>query len=151
MAKDNVLMSKVEALAKNRGFIFQGSEIYGGLANSWDFGPLGAQLKKNIKDLWWKMFVENRPDVVGLDANIIMNTKVWEASGHLKNFNDELVECRSCHGRQKADELESDKKKKIEDIACPNCGKKEWTSPTMFNTMFKTNLGPVESAENSVY
>ena len=144
-------MEKIIALAKNRGFVFQGSEIYGGLANSYDFGPLGAQLKKNIKDLWWKMFVESRSDVVGLDANIIMNTKVWEASGHLKNFNDELVECRSCHSRQRADELEADKGKKIEDIACPVCGKKEWTSPTMFNTMFKTNLGPVESDESAVY
>ena len=144
-------MEKIIALAKNRGFVFQGSEIYGGLANSYDFGPLGAQLKKNIKDLWWKMFVESRSDVVGLAANIIMNTKVWEASGHLKNFNDELVECRSCHSRQRADELEADKGKKIEDIACPVCGKKEWTSPTMFNTMFKTNLGPVESDESAVY
>ncbi len=151
MAKTEAEMEKIIALAKNRGFVFQGSEIYGGLANSYDFGPLGAQLKKNIKDLWWKMFVESRSDVVGLDANIIMNTKVWEASGHLKNFNDELVECRSCHSRQRADELEADKGKKIEDIACPVCGKKEWTSPTMFNTMFKTNLGPVESDESAVY
>ena len=151
MAKTEAEMEKIIALAKNRGFVFQGSEIYGGLANSYDFGPLGAQLKKNIKDLWWKMFVESRSDVVGLDANIIMNTKVWEASGHLKNFNDELVECRSCHSRQIADELEADKGKKIEDIACPVCGKKEWTSPTMFNTMFKTNLGPVESDESAVY
>src|SRR3989344_1170342 len=152
MAKTvDVTMDKIIALAKNRGFVFAGSEIYGGLANSWDLGPLGTELKKNIKDLWWKMFVESRSDVVGLDANIIMNTKVWEASGHLKNFNDELVECRSCHSRQRADELEADKGKKIEDIACPVCGKKEWTSPTMFNTMFKTNLGPVESDESAVY
>jgi len=151
MAKTEVTMDKIIALAKNRGFIFAGSDIYGGLQNSWDFGPLGAQLKKNIKDLWWKTFVENRSDIVGLDANIIMNTKVWEASGHLKNFNDELVECKSCHERQRLDELEADKGKKIDGIACPNCGNKDWTKPTMFNTMFKTNLGPVESGENAVY
>jgi len=144
-------MDKIIALAKNRGFIFAGSEIYGGLANSWDLGPLGTELKRNIKDLWWKMFVESRPDVVGLDANIIMSTKAWEASGHLKNFNDELVECRSCHERQRGDELEADKKKKLDDIACPKCGNKDWTKPAMFNTMFKTNLGPVESPENTVY
>jgi len=146
-----VSMDKIVALAKNRGFVFAGSEIYGGLANSWDLGPLGAELKKNIKDLWWKMFVEQRPDVVGIDANIIMNTKIWEASGHLKNFNDELVECKSCHERQRGNELEANKGKKLDDIACPNCGKKDWTKPTMFNTMFKTNLGPVESADSTVY
>lgn len=149
--KKEVTMDKIVALAKNRGFIFQGSGIYGGLENSYDFGPLGSQLKKNIKDLWWKMFVEERADVVGIDANIIMNTKVWEASGHLKDFNDELVECKDCHERYRADELEEDKKKKLKDIACPNCGKKDWTKPTHFNTMFKTNLGPVESKENTVY
>ena len=149
--RTEVTMDKITALAKNRGFVFAGSEIYGGLQNSWDLGPLGTELKRNIKDLWWKMFVENRPDVVGLDANIIMNTKVWEASGHIKNFNDELVECKNCHARHKADELEEDKGKKLQDISCPNCGKKDWTEPTKFHTMFKTNLGPVESKENAVY
>lgn len=149
--KDNLLMDKVVALAKSRGFIFQGSEIYGGVANSYDFGPLGVQLKKNIKDFWWKMFVEARPDVVGLDANVIMNTKVWQSSGHLKNFNDELVECKSCHERYRPDELEADKGKEISKIACAKCGNKDWTTPTQFNTMFKTNLGPVEAPENTVY
>ena len=149
--KDTVTMDKLINLAKSRGFIFAGSDIYGGLANSWDLGPLGAQLKKNIKDLWWKMFVEERPDVVGLDANIIMSTKIWEASGHLEGFNDVLIECKDCHERYRQDELEEDKGKKIEDINCPKCGNKNWTTPTTFNTMFKTNLGPVESKENTVY
>jgi len=157
--KDNneVTMEKITALAKNRGFVFPGSEIYGGLANSWDFGPLGVELKNNIKNYWWKKFVQDRPDVVGIDANIIMNTKVWEASGHLKNFNDELVECKNCHERRRADELVLDHAKgktwagTVQDIACPNCGQKDWTKPTMFNTMFKTNFGPVESEENVVY
>jgi len=93
MVKTEVTMEEIVALAKSRGFIFPGSEIYGGLANSWDLGPLGTELKRNIKELWWKMFVQDRPDVVGIDANIIMSTKVWETSGHLKNFNDELAEC----------------------------------------------------------
>lgn len=149
--KTGVTMEKITALAKSRGFVFPGSDIYGGLANSWDLGPLGAQLKKNIKDLWWKMFVEDRPDIVGIDANIIMNTKVWEASGHLEGFNDVLIECRDCHERYRADEMEQDAGKKIDEINCPNCGKKDWTKPTMFNTMFKTNLGPIESKENTVY
>jgi len=142
MAKREVTMDKLIALAKNRGFVFQSSEVYGGLQNSYDYGPLGAQLKKNIKDFWWKRFVEDRSDVVGMDANIIMNTKVWEASGHLKNFNDELVECKGCHERYRTDEIEKN---------CPNCGKNDWTEETKFHTMFKTNLGPVESEENTVY
>jgi len=155
MAKETkgkgVTIEKIIALTKSRGFVFPGSEIYGGLANSYDLGPLGAELKRNIKNLWWKTFVQNRPDVVGIDANIIMSTKVWEASGHLKNFNDELTECKACHERYRSDELEADKGKKMKDISCPHCGKKDWTKPTMFNTMFKTNLGPVESRDNEVY
>lgn len=150
-ATGKVSMDTLISLAKNRGFIFAGSEIYGGLQNSYDFGPLGVQLKKNIKDLWWRMFVESRPDVVGIDASIIMNTKVWEASGHIAGFNDILVECKNCHERYRADELGKDAGKGSEEAACPNCGKKDWTDPTAFNTMFKTNLGPVESDEHSVY
>lgn len=141
--QDQELMDKVIRLARNRGFIFPGSEIYGGLANSYDFGPLGAQLKRNIKNLWWKTFVQERPDMVGLDANIIMSTKVWEASGHLENFNDLLIECKDCHTRYREDELEKK--------ACDECGGKEFTQPTQFNTMFKTNMGPVESEKNAVY
>ena len=90
-------MDKIISLCKRRGFIFPGSEIYGGLANSYDYGPLGAQLKKNVKDLWWKYFVQDREDMLGLDGGIILNPRVWEASGHVKNFKDPLVECKKCH------------------------------------------------------
>src|SRR3989338_6480243 len=103
--RDPNLMEKVINLARNRGFIFPGSEIYGGLANSYDLGPLGTELKRNIKDLWWKTFVQKRSDVGGIDAGIIMNAKVWEASGHLKEFSDTLVECKKCHNRFRLDEL----------------------------------------------
>ncbi|MEX2053983.1 MAG: glycine--tRNA ligase [Candidatus Colwellbacteria bacterium] len=137
------LMEKITALARSRGFVFPGSDIYGGLANSYDLGPLGVELKRNIKNLWWKTFVHERADVFGMDANVVMSTLVWEASGHLKNFNDLLLECKDCHTRYRADELESEE--------CPNCGSNKFTKPTQFNTMFKTNLGPVESNENAVY
>src|SRR3989344_6582823 len=137
------LMEQVTNLCKRRGIIFPGSEIYGGLANSYDFGPLGVEIKNNIKKLWWKMFVQERDDVVGLDAPVIMNSKVWQASGHLKNFNDELIECKKCHSRFRADELETK--------VCPNCNAKEFTAAAAFNTMFRTNLGPVESPDNAVY
>src|SRR3990167_2458783 len=141
--KDPNLMEKVINLARNRGFIFPGSEIYGGLANSYDLGPLGTELKRNIKDLWWKTFVQKRSDVVGIDAGIIMSTLVWQASGHLENFNDLLIECKDCHTRFRADELGKNK--------CTQCGGDKFTNPTQFNAMFKTNLGPVESKENTVY
>src|SRR3989344_2038266 len=96
---ENDLMDKIVSLCKRRGFVFPGSEIYGGLANSWDYGPLGVELKNNIRDLWWKRFVQSREDMVGLDAAILMNPKVWEASGHIQNFTDPLVECKNCHSR----------------------------------------------------
>lgn len=130
------------SLCKRRGFIFPGSDIYGGLANSWDYGPLGVELKNNIKQLWWKMFVHQRDDVVGIDAALIMNPKVWEASGHLKEFSDPLVECKKCHGRFRADQL---------DGACPNCGEKEFTESKQFNLMFKTYLGPAQDDAGVVY
>lgn len=136
------LMQKIVSLAKRRGFIFPGSEIYGGLANSWDYGPLGVELKNNIKQEWWKRFVQQRPDVVGIDASLLMNTKVWEASEHLKSFADALVECKQCHTRHKADSLQGE---------CPKCGSKEFTAPRSFNLMLKTFLGPVEDANNTVY
>lgn len=98
-------MEKIVSLAKRRGFIFPGSDIYGGLSNSWDYGPLGAELKNNIKNLWWDRFVHRRDDVIGLDAALIMNPKVWEASGHLKEFKDYLIECKKCHERFRVDEL----------------------------------------------
>ncbi|MBS3903467.1 MAG: glycine--tRNA ligase [Anaplasmataceae bacterium] len=138
------LMDKVLSLAKRRGFVFPSSEIYGGLANTWDYGPVGAQLKKNIKDLWWRMFVESREDVVGIDAALLMNPKVWEASGHLKEFSDPLVECKKCHGRMRADTLEGDE--------CPYCGEKNsFTEAKQFNLMLKTFLGPAEEQANVVY
>ncbi|MBI4049777.1 MAG: glycine--tRNA ligase [Candidatus Doudnabacteria bacterium] len=135
MREKTDLMDNVVNLAKRRGFVFPGSEIYGGLANSWDYGPLGVELKNNIKKLWWKMFVQEREDVVGVDGAVIMNPRVWEASGHLKEFSDPLVECKKCHMRYRADQL-GDK--------CENCGSKDFTQARQFNMMFKTNLGPVE-------
>ncbi len=135
-------MEKIVSLAKQRGFIYPGSEIYGGLQNSWDYGPLGAELKNNIKDLWWDMFVRSRDDMVGLDAALIMNPKVWEASGHVSEFNDPMVECKKCHERFRADHLDADK--------CLSC-KGELTKAQQFNMMFRTHLGPVEDDDNLVY
>ena len=171
MAKDNKetnLMQKIESLAKRRGFIFPGSEIYGGLQNSWDYGPLGAELKKNIKDEWWRRFVRGRPDMVGIDAALIMNPKVWEASGHFKNFTDPIVECGKCHARFREDQApeeitllvhnKNDKKHEAisvtwwEGSACPNCKAKDsWILPGKFNLMLKTFLGPAEEKANEVY
>lgn len=138
------LLEKVEALCKRRGFVFPGSELYGGLANSWDFGPYGAQLKKNLKDHWWKFFVESRDDMVGLDAAIIMNSKAWEASGHVANFSDPLTECDTCHTRFRADQVDMSK-------PCENCGKGKLVTPKTFNLMLKTFLGPAEKSANAVY
>lgn len=140
--QENQLMEKIISLCKRRGFVFPGSEIYGGLANSWDYGPLGVELKNNIKNLWWKKFVQQRDDMVGIDAALIMNTKVWENSGHLKTFSDPLVECKKCHARFREDELKTKK--------CPDCGG-ELTESKQFNLMLKTFLGPVEDTENTVY
>ncbi len=131
------------ALCKRRGFIFPGSEIYGGLANSWDYGPLGVELKNNIKQAWWKRFVQQREDVVGIDASLIMNPKVWVASGHVANFQDPLVECKKCHERFRADH--------IKDKTCPACGKGSFTKEQMFNLMFKTYIGPAEGSSNVAY
>jgi len=135
-------MEKIISLAKQRGFIYPGSEIYGGLANSWDYGPLGVELKNNIKSLWWDMFVRRRDDMVGLDAALIMNPKVWEASGHVSNFNDPMVECKKCHERYRADHIKGD--------SCETCGG-ELTKPAQFNMMFRTHLGPVANDDNLVY
>ena len=123
--------------------MFPGSEIYGGMANSWDYGPLGVELKNNIKKLWWKKFVQERDDMVGIDAALIMNPKVWEASGHLKNFTDPLVECKKCHNRFRSDTLEGQKN-------CPECGG-EFTQAQQFNLMFKTFIGPAEESANIAY
>ena len=137
-------MEKIVSLCKRRGFIYPGSEIYGGMANSWDFGPVGAQLKKNIKDLWWKNFVEQRDDVVGLDAAIIMNPKVWEASGHVEGFTDPLVECKSCHNRFRADHVDVKK-------PCSECQQKNWSDTKNFNLLMKTFLGSVEDSKSVAY
>jgi glycyl-tRNA synthetase len=139
------LTEKIVSLAKRRGFVFPGSGIYGGLANSWDYGPLGAELKNNIKNLWWARFVHRRDDIVGLDAALIMNPKVWEASGHLSNFNDPLVECKKCHTRFREDQIDVR-------AACPECGEKgKFTAAQQFNLMLKTFLGPSEEKTNIVY
>ena len=139
---ENNLMEKIVSLAKRRGFVFPGSEIYGGLANSFDYGPLGVELKNNIKNLWWKHFVHNRDDMVGIDAALMMNPKVWQASGHLENFSDPLVECKKCHHRFRKDQLKKEK--------CPDCGG-EFTEAKQFNLMLKTFLGPIEDEVNAVY
>ncbi len=141
----NNLMDKIVALARHRGFIFPGSEIYGGLANSWDYGPLGVELKNNIKRLWWKIFVQQRADMVGVDGAIIMNSKVWEASGHIKTFHDPLIECRSCHTRFRADQIDTKE-------PCTVCGKADqFTNPANFNLMLKTHIGPTAEKGNEAY
>lgn len=129
-------LDKIISLCKRRGFVFPNSEIYGGLANSYDYGPLGAEMKNNIKRLWWKYFVQDREDIVGLDANVILNPKIWEASGHVENFKDSLVECKKCHRRFRPD--------KLKDVSqCPDCGGK-LTQAKKFSGLFKTTIGPVE-------
>ena len=141
-SRQQVTMEKFLSLSKRRGFLFQSSEIYGGLNATWDYGPLGVELKRNVKDAWWRSMVQQRDDVVGLDSAILMHPRTWEASGHLENFNDPLVECRSCHQRFRADDLES--------AVCPNCGG-ELTDPRQFNLMFKTFMGAVEDTASEVY
>ncbi|MEZ5360511.1 MAG: glycine--tRNA ligase [Candidatus Zixiibacteriota bacterium] len=135
-------MDKLVSLCKRRGFIFPSSEIYGGINACWDYGPLGAELKRNIKDFWWKEMVHKRADIEGLDAAILMHPQVWVTSGHVGEFSDPLVDCKKCKSRFRADELTTE--------ACPNCGG-ELTEPRQFNLMFKTFMGPVESDANIVY
>lgn len=145
-------LDSVISLAKRRGFVFQAGEIYGGSRSAWDYGPLGVELKENIKRQWWHSMVSSRDDVVGLDSSIILPKKVWEASGHVEAFVDPLIECTSCHKRFRADHLEEAFEEKkgrapgsLAEIACPNCGGKEsWTEPKNFNGLLKTSLGPVE-------
>ncbi len=132
-------------LAKKRGFVFQSSEIYGGIRSAYDYGPLGAQLLRNVKDQWWRSMVQMRDDIVGIDSAVIQSPKVWVASGHLASFSDPLVECRECHNRFRLDKLEDPGQ-------CPSCGTKDsFTEPREFNLMFRTHMGPVESDDNSVY
>jgi len=139
---NNVSMETIVSLCKRRGFVFPSSEIYGGLASCWDYGPFGVELKRNIKDAWWKTIVQERDDVTGLDTSILMHPRVWTASGHVDSFADFMVECKSCHLRWRAEELRDEK--------CPKCGGK-LTEPRMFNLMFKTFMGPVEDEASTIY
>ena len=148
---DNV-MDKLVSLAKRRGFIFQSSEIYGGLGSVWDYGPLGVELKKNIKERWWRSMVQEREDIEGLDAAILMHPKVWEASGHVAGFTDPLVDCKQCKNRFRADDPRIKGTPGTPDAQCPVCGMKgTLTAPRLFNLMFKTFMGPVEEAAAVVY
>ena len=145
MAKNNTptLMDKLGSLCKRRGYVFQSSEIYGGLNSCYDYGPLGIELKKNVKELWWKSMVYERDDIEGLDSSILMHPKIWEASGHVAGFTDPMVDCKECKMRWRADQVDRNK-------GCPNCGG-ELTEPRMFNLMFKTFMGPVEDEASIVY
>ncbi len=147
---ENVLMEKIVSLCKRRGFIFQSSEIYGGINGFWDYGPLGAELKRNVKELWWRSMTQQRDDVVGLEATIIMHPKIWEASGHVSTFSDPMIDCKTCKGRFRADQTG--------EIPCPQKPSKmvsechgEKTDARAFNLMFKTIVGPIESEENTAY
>lgn len=139
-----VKLEDIVSLCKRRGFVFQGSEVYGGLSGTWDYGPLGVALKRNIMNLWWKMFVEDREDMFGVDAAILMNQKVWQASGHVDTFTDPLVECQKCKSRFRADKIDVSK--------CPSCGESNsFSEPRQFNMMFKTNVGPVDDEASVSY
>jgi len=142
--ESTVDLDTIVSLCKRRGFIFQSSEIYGGLQGAWDYGPLGVEMKNNVKRAWWKAMVYERDDMVGLDAAILMHPGVWKASGHVDTFTDPMVDCRNCQSRFRADELEGD--------VCPNCGEVgQFTEARMFNLMFKTFIGPVEDEAAVVY
>jgi len=135
-------MGKIVSLCQRRGFIFQSSEIYGGLSSCWDYGPLGVELKQNIKAAWWRAVVHQRDDIVGLDTSILMHPMIWEASGHREGFSDPLIECKNCHLRYRSDE--------VKEVQCPSCGG-EFTEPRLFNLMFKTFMGPIEEEANTVH
>jgi glycyl-tRNA synthetase len=171
MKKDKQTMERIVALCKNRGFVYPGSDIYGGLANSWDYGPLGVEFKNNVKQAWWKKFVKECPYNVGLDAAILMNPQVWVASGHVGGFSDPLMDCKECKARWRADQLiedyaakkgldvatasmqTSDMEAFIEEkgINCPTCGKHNFTNIRKFNLMFKTFQGVTEDSTNQIY
>jgi glycyl-tRNA synthetase len=132
-------------LAKKRGFVFQASEIYGGLRSAYDYGPLGVELLRNVKEQWWRSMVQMRDDVVGIDSAILQSPEVWVASGHVASFSDPLVECKVCNSRHRVDKLKNPNQ-------CPTCGNSDtFTEPKEFNLMFKTHMGPVESDDNAVY
>jgi glycyl-tRNA synthetase len=159
------LMEAITSLAKRRGIVFQSSEIYGGLRSFWDYGPLGVELKRNVRAAWWKHMVQERDNVVGLESSIMMSPQVWEASGHLESFTDPLVECLNCHQRFRADHIpgfhapqsghETGEEARTVDLAekarCPNCGHDRFTDPRNFNLMFKSHMGPVEDEAHVVW
>lgn len=163
----SVTMDKIVSLAKRRGFVFPGSDIYGGLANTWDYGPYGVELKNNLKKIWWKTFVQDRDDMVGLDASILMNPKVWEASGHVASFSDPLMDCKKCKERIRGDKLieqhigiEAAVGKTLKQISdmihekklpCPKCGACDFSEARSFNLMFKTHQGVIEESSALVY
>ncbi|GAA2458629.1 glycine--tRNA ligase [Actinomadura vinacea] len=160
MARRSDVLDTIVNLAKRRGLVYPSSEIYGGLRASWDYGPLGVELKNNVKRQWWKSMVQGREDVVGLDSCVVLAREVWEASGHVQAFVDPLTECQSCHKRFRADHLEEAYEEKhgrppangLADIGCPNCGVKgSFTEPRMFNGLLKTYLGPVEDESGLAY
>lgn len=145
-------------MCKRRGFIFPGSAVYDGMAGTWDFGPLGVALKRNIMNAWWSYWVDQRDDMYGVDAAIIMNPRTWEASGHVATFADPLVECKECHGRFRADKLVEGATESITteeflqaDVKCPTCGKQDWSEIRKFNMMFQTHVGPIEDDEHIAY
>lgn len=165
------LMEKITSLAKRRGFIYPGSEIYGGLANTYDYGPLGVEILRNIKNLWWENYVHKRGDIYGMDSSILMNPKVWEASGHVASFAEVLIDCRDCQLRTRADHLiidyysqknqerniegisatEAKKIIDLEKIPCPSCKKFNWTKPRMFNNLFETHIGIIPGEKSLAY
>lgn len=165
MQNSEKTMDKIVSLCKGRGFVYAGSEIYGGLANSWDYGPLGVEFKNNVKKAWWKKFVQESPYNVGLDSAILMNPQVWVASGHVGGFSDPLMDCKACKTRHRADKLIEDKGVlpagwsfeqmasyiKDNNIVCPQCGKSDFTDIRSFNLMFKTFVGVTEDSKNEIY
>ena len=165
---EKVKMEKLVSFCKQYGFIFQGSEIYGGLANTWDYGPLGVEVKNNLKKAWWKKFIKEQPNIYGLDSAILMNPEVWVASGHVTSFSDPLIDCKKCKSRHRADKLIEEftegaetgdgwSNEKLENfikdnnIACPKCGGKDFTAIRKFNLLFETNMGVVEDNKSKVY
>ena len=164
---NNIEFDKIVTHLQTTGFVFQGSQIYGGLSNSWDYGPLGSELKQNLKNLWRKKFVHESPTNVGIDAAILMNSKVWQATGHVSTFNDPLIDCKNCHNRYRADDLISEQYKDVDvngmtiddlnkfmkehELKCPYCGKSNFTDTRQFNMMFKTHIGVTEDNKREVY
>ena len=164
---NNIEFDKIVTHLQTTGFVFQGSQIYGGLSNTWDYGPLGSELKQNLKNLWRKKFVHESPTNVGIDAAILMNSKVWQATGHVSTFNDPLIDCKNCHNRYRADDLISEQYKDVDvngmtiddlnkfmkehELKCPYCGKSNFTDIRQFNMMFKTHIGVTEDNKSEVY